>query len=158
DERTHCEQLCLSGFQAGLSWEIVLKKRDFLRAAFADFDPELVAGFDEARADDIIEDPRGIRNRRKVRSAINNARRVLEIRRIHGSFAAYVFQNLGGKIRTGDWTRWEDVPASTDESQALSDLLRKAGFTFFGPTIAYAYMQSVGLVNDHIVTCFKRQS
>jgi len=156
DERTHFEQLCLSGFQAGLSWEIVLKKREFLREAFAGFAPEKVAAFDDACAENIIGDPRGIRNRRKVHSAINNARRVLEIGRIHGSFAEYVFDNIGGTIKVGAWSRWEDVPSSTDESTALSSLLRKAGFTFFGPTIAYAYMQSVGFVNDHIKDCFKR--
>ncbi len=158
DEKTHFEQLCLSGFQAGLSWEIVLRKREFLREAFAGFDPSRVAVFDDACAEKIIGDSRGIRNRRKVHSVINNARRVLEIRHAHGSFAGYVFKSIGRTIRVGAWPCWEDIPPSTDESKTLSDLLRNAGFTFFGPTIAYAYMQSVGFVNDHIVTCFRRRS
>jgi len=158
DERTHFEQLCLSGFQAGLSWEIVLRKRDFLRDAFAGFMPEEVAAFDDDRVERIVRDPRGIRNRRKVHSVINNAKRLLEIKDEHSSFPEYVFEGIGGTIKVGAWTCWEDVPSSTNESKALSGLLRKAGFTFFGPTIAYAYMQSVGFVNDHIVTCFKRRS
>ncbi len=158
DERTHFEQLCLSGLQAGLSWEIILKKRDFLRNAFAGFVPEEVVAFGDDRAGRIIRDPRGIRNRRKVQSVINNAKRVLEIKESHQSFPEHVFDVIGGRIRTANWICWEDVPSWTRESQTLSDLLRKAGFTFFGPTIAYAYMQSVGFVNDHIVTCFRRDS
>ena len=158
DERTHFEQLCLSGLQAGLSWEIILQKRDFLRDAFAGFAPEQVAAFDDDRVERIIRDPRGIRNRRKVYSVINNARRLLEIKDEHSSFPEYVFEGTGGTVRTSNCASWKEVPSSTRESQALSNLLRGAGFTFFGPTIAYAYMQSVGFVNDHIVTCFKRRS
>ena len=156
DEVSHFEQICLSGFQAGLSWEIVLKKRAFLREIFAGFVPEKVGGFDESMIACIVRDLRGIRNIRKVRSAVNNARVFLELTGNHGSFPEFVLDFLGGAVRTSHHRSWKEVPSSTAESEALSELLRGRGFTFFGPTIAYAYLQSVGFVNDHIVSCFRR--
>ncbi|RLC45301.1 MAG: DNA-3-methyladenine glycosylase I [Candidatus Coatesbacteria bacterium] len=156
DEVLHFEQICLSGFQAGLSWEIVLKKRAFLREAFAGFVPEKVARFDESMIARIARDARGIRNVRKVRSVVNNARAFLELTSNHGSFPEFVLDFLGGAVRTSHHRSWSEVPSSTAESEALSKLLRGHGFTFFGPTIAYAYLQSVGFVNDHIISCFRR--
>jgi DNA-3-methyladenine glycosylase I len=155
DDRALFEFLVLEGAQAGLSWTTILRKRDDYRDAFAGFDPAAVARFDERRATELLMNPGIVRNRLKVESTIANARAFLELQERHGSFDAYVWQFVGGHpIRN----RWEDlsaIPAETAESKKLSRELKKQGFRFVGPTICYAFMQAVGLVNDHTVDCFR---
>jgi DNA-3-methyladenine glycosylase I len=155
DDHTLFEFLVLEGAQAGLSWTTILRKRDNYRDAFAGFDPAAVARFDERKAAELLMNPGIVRNRLKVESTIANARAFLELQERHGSFDAYVWQFVGGgPIRN----RWEDlsaIPAETAESKKLSRELKKQGFRFVGPTICYAFMQAVGLVNDHTVDCFR---
>ncbi len=157
DDRKHFEMLTLEGAQAGLSWETVLRKRENYRRAFADFDPVKVARFTEARLAKLIEDPGIVRNRLKVAGTVRNARAFVAIQKEFGSFDAYVWRFTGGKtIRRKPKTR-ADVPAKTVESDALSKDLAKRGFTFVGSTIIYAYMQAIGMVNDHTVDCFRHK-
>jgi DNA-3-methyladenine glycosylase I len=157
DDRKHFEFLMLEGAQAGLSWETVLKKREGYRAAFAGFDPDLVAQFDDARVEEILMNPGVIRNRLKVQSAVINARQFLAVQNECGSFDAYIWSFVDGKtIQRGPATI-HDIPATSAESDALSKDLKKRGFKFVGSTIVYAHMQAAGLVNDHTVDCFRRK-
>lgn len=155
DDRRHFEFLVLEGAQAGLSWETILRKREGYRRAFAGFDPEAVAAFGEADVSRLLADPGIVRNRLKVASAIDNARAFLEVQRQHGSFDAFVWSFLGGAPIRNAWTSLREVPALTPVSSALSKELKRRGFRFIGPTVVYAYMQACGLVDDHLVSCFR---
>jgi DNA-3-methyladenine glycosylase I len=157
DDRRFFEFLVLEGAQAGLSWETILKKRPAYRAAFARFDPVAVARFTAARRARLLRDPGIVRNRLKVESAVTNARAFLAVQKEFGSFDAYVWRAVGGKTKRNRWTRGARIPARTPESDALSKDLRKRGFRFVGSTICYAFMQAVGLVNDHAVGCAWRE-
>jgi len=149
------ELLTLEGAQAGLSWSIVLKKRPTYRLAFADFDPVRVAGFTPARVERLMSDPGIVRHRQKVESAVSNAKAFLKVQKEFGSFERYVWQFVGGVPRTEHRRALGSVPARTPESDALSKDLKRRGFKFVGSTICYAFMQAVGMVNDHVVTCFR---
>ncbi len=157
DDRTLFEFLTLEGAQAGLSWETILNKRQAYRRAFADFDPARVARFTPEKLERLLENPGIVRNRLKVASAVGNARAFLAVQKEFGSFDAYVWSLVGGEPRVNRWKTFRQVPARTPESDALSrDLLRR-GFKFVGSTICYAFMQAVGLVNDHTIDCFRRR-
>ena len=155
DDRRHFEFLVLEGAQAGLSWEIVLRKREGYRRAFARFDPKKVARFDDARVEALLGDAGIIRNRLKIRSAIRNARLFLDIQREFGSFDAYL-RGFGRRRRARAPRTIADLPARTPESELLSKDLVRRGFTFVGPVVMYSHLQAVGVVNDHLVGCFRR--
>lgn len=157
DDRRLFELLNLEGAQAGLAWITILRKRDGYRRAFDDWDPARIAAFgpdDEAR---LLADPGIVRNRAKVRAAIGNARAYLRLADAPGAFDRYLWSFVNGLPIQNRWSSMADVPAETDISRALSRDLRQHGFSFIGPTIAYAFMQSAGLVNDHLVDCFRRK-
>jgi DNA-3-methyladenine glycosylase I len=149
------ELLTLEGAQAGLSWSTILRKRDGYRQAFAGFDAQNVARFGEADVERLLGDPGIVRNRAKIESTIANAKAFLDVEAERGDFASYVWEFVGGEPIVGRWRTLADVPAETEESRALSKDLKRRGFRFVGPTICYAFMQSVGLVNDHVVDCFR---
>ncbi|MBX7236159.1 MAG: DNA-3-methyladenine glycosylase I [Caldilineales bacterium] len=155
DDRLLFEMLILEGAQAGLSWSTILKKRDGYRAAFAGFDPALVAGFDEANVADLLANPGIVRNRAKIAAAIGNACAFLAVQTEFGSFDAYIWRFVDGRVKQNAWAGLADIPAETAASQAMSKDLSKRGFRFVGPTICYAFMQAVGMVNDHVVICFR---
>ena len=149
------EMLILEGAQAGLNWLTILKKRDSYRAAFDQFDPEKVARYDAAQVAALLANPGIIRNRLKVNAAITNARGFLTVQQEFGSFDAYIWRFVGGQPMVNAWTDLAQIPAQTTEAEAMSKDLKKRGFSFVGPTICYAFMQACGLVNDHIVGCFR---
>jgi DNA-3-methyladenine glycosylase I len=155
DDRRLFEFLVLEGAQAGLSWMTILKKRDNYQRAFEGFDPARVARFDEVKVGDLLQDPGIVRNRGKIEAAIANAQALLEVQSESGSFDAYVWQFVGGRPIQNRWKSLSELPAQPAESQALSKDLKKRGFRFVGPTICYAFMQAVGLVNDHVTDCFR---
>jgi len=155
DDRALFEFLILEGAQAGLSWSTILKKRPAYRAAFHRFDPRKVARYNEANIAALLANPGIVRNRLKVAAAVRNARAFLAVQKEFGSFDRYVWQFVGGQPRQNRWRRPGDVPARTAESDAMSKDLVKRGFTFVGSTICYAFMQAVGMVNDHAVACFR---
>lgn len=155
DDRVLFEFLLLEGAQAGLSWRTVLAKREHYRRAFAGFDPARVARFGEARCAALLADPGIVRNRLKVASAVTNARAFLSLQAAHGSFDAWLWGFVDGRPLQNAWTRADQVPASTPLSAALSKALSGAGFRFVGSTIVYAFMQAVGMVNDHTTDCFR---
>lgn len=155
DDQKHYEFLVLEGAQAGLSWSTIIKKREGYRKAFANFDYKKVALFDETKIEKLLQNPGIIRNRLKVKSAVTNAQRFLEVQKEFGSFDAYIWQFVGGKPIVNKWKKMGEVPASTKESDALSQDLKKRGFKFVGTTIIYAHMQACGLVNDHTTDCFR---
>jgi DNA-3-methyladenine glycosylase I len=154
DDRVFFEFITLEGAQAGLSWETILNKRDAYRTAFAEFDPTKVARFTPARIEKLLLNPGIVRNRLKVESTVSNARAFLDVQREFGSFDAYVWRFVGGRPMVNR-RRGRDVPARTAESDALSKDLLKRGFRFVGSTICYAFMQAVGMVDDHAVDCFR---
>jgi DNA-3-methyladenine glycosylase I len=156
DDRALFEFLILEGAQAGLSWETVLKKRDNYRRAFDGFDAERVARYDQAKIGRLLADPGIIRNRLKIAAAIQNARAFLAVQKEFGSFDRYVWQFVGGKPKKNKFRALKEIPARTSVSDALSQDLARRGFKFVGPTICYAFMQAVGMVNDHTVDCFRR--
>jgi len=156
DDLVLFEFITLEGAQAGLSWETILSKREGYREAFADFDPAKVARFTPARVERLLQDPGIVRNRLKVDSTVTNAKAFLAVQREFGSFDAYVWKFVGGAPLVSRRRTMKDVPARTPESDALSRELSKRGFRFVGSTICYAFMQAVGLVNDHLVDCFRR--
>jgi len=158
DDRKQFEFLTLETAQAGLSWLVVLRKREAYRRAFADFDPEKVARFTEKRIKRLVADSGIIRNRLKILAAVNNARRFLAVQEEFGSFDNYVWRFVEGRPIQNRFRRMQDVPATSKESDALSRDLRQRGFRFVGSTIVYAHMQAVGMVNDHLVTCFRHQA
>ena len=155
DDRIHFEFLVLEGAQAGLSWSTILRKRQGYRSAFAAFDPARVARFTGQRVERLMQDPRIVRNRLKIESTVDNARAFLRVQKEHGSFDDYVWRFVGGVPIQNERHSSRDVPARTAESDALSKDLRSRGFRFVGSTICYAYMQAVGMVNDHTVDCFR---
>lgn len=157
NDRTHFEFLILEGAQAGLSWATVLKKRDGYRKSFAGFDPEKVALFDEEKIQELLQFEGIIRNKLKVRSAVTNAQKFLEVQKEFGSFDNYIWQFVDGKPIVNNWENMSEVPATSPESDALSKDLKKRGFKFVGSTIMYAHMQACGLVNDHTLDCFCRK-
>jgi DNA-3-methyladenine glycosylase I len=155
DDPTHFEFLVLEGAQAGLSWLTVLKKREAYRRHFAEFDPEQVARFTPKRVEKILLDPGIIRNRAKVESAVRNAQHFLKVQEEFGSFDAYMWEFVGGTPKVNKWRRLEQLPATTPISDSLSADLRTRGFRFVGPTVCYSHLQAAGLVNDHLVSCFR---
>lgn len=157
DDRTLFEFLVLEGAQAGLSWSTVLRKREAYRAAFDGFEPAHVAAYDEAKCQALLGDVGIIRNGLKIRAAVRNARAVLDVQRRHGSFAAYIWRFVGGRPLQPRRATMADVPATAPEAEAMSQELKRLGFTFVGSTICYAFMQAVGMVNDHTVNCFRWQ-
>jgi DNA-3-methyladenine glycosylase I len=155
DDRRLFEFLILEGAQAGLSWSTILRKRDAYRRAFDAFDPEKVSRFDARRVRTLLTDEGIVRNRLKIESAVRNARAFLSVRATFGSFDAYVWQFVDGKTVRNAWKSQAQVPASTPQSDALSKDLKARSFSFVGSTICYAFMQAVGMVNDHVVGCFR---
>lgn len=155
DDIIHFEFLILEGAQAGLSWSTVLKKREGYRKNFAGFDPSKVAKFSQRKIEKILEDPGIIRNKLKVAAAVNNAKRFLEVQKEFGSFDNYIWQFVGGKPIINKRKSLSEVPATTPQSDALSKDLIKRGFKFVGSTVMYAHMQACGLVNDHLVKCWR---
>ena len=152
------EMLVLEGAQAGLAWITILRKRARYRQVFAGFDPRKVARFTSARVETLLGDPGIVRNRAKVLGAVRSARAFLEVASEHGSFDRYVWAFVGGRPIRNAWRTLREVPAETEESRALSRDLKRRGFAFVGPTICYAFMQAVGMVDDHLVTCFRRRA
>lgn len=155
DDHLLFEFLILEGMQAGLSWAIILKKRDNFRRAFDGFDPQRVAQYGDEKVAALLADPGIVRNRLKISAAIRNARSFLEIQSEYGSFDAYIWQFVGGKPKVNAWRNLTEIPASTPESDAMSKDLARRGFKFVGSTICYAFMQAVGMVNDHTVDCYR---
>jgi DNA-3-methyladenine glycosylase I len=155
DDRVHFEFLILEGAQAGLSWSMILKKREGYRKAFASFDPVKVSKFTPARVEKLLQNPGIVRNRLKVNAAVNNAKRFIEVQKEFGSFDKYIWGFVNNKSIVNKWEKHTQAPATTKESDALSKDLIKRGFKFVGSTVIYAHMQACGLVNDHIVNCWK---
>lgn len=155
DDRLLFEFLILEGAQAGLSWITILRKREAYRRAFCGFDPEIVAAFDGEKISSLLADAGIVRNRLKIRAAVTNARAFLAVQREFGSFDRYVWAFVGGRQVQNSWSSVKGVPARTEVSDAMSRDLKKRGFTFVGNTICYAFMQAVGMVNDHTTDCFR---
>jgi DNA-3-methyladenine glycosylase I len=155
DDRRLFEFMTLEGAQAGLSWMTILRRREAYRAAFADFDPVRIARFDRRKLDSLMRNAAIIRNRRKIEGTIQNAKAYLALRESGSTLSDFMWKFVGGKPIVNRRTSLSQIPASTPESDAMSKAMKKAGFTFFGTTICYAHMQAVGMVNDHIVTCFR---
>lgn len=149
------EFLCLEGAQAGLSWSTVLNKREAYRLAFDQFDPNLVAAYGESKIQDLLQNKGIIRNKLKVRAFVTNARQFLKVRSEFGSFDTYIWQFTNHRTIQNQWESLDQIPATSAESEAMSKDMRKRGFTFVGPTICYALMQAIGMVNDHTVDCFR---
>ena len=158
DDRRLFEMLVLEGAQAGLSWITILRKRERYREDFEGFDARRVARFTPSRVDRLLADPGIVRNRQKIESAVNNARRALDVAAAFGSFDAYIWQFTGGRPIVNARETMADVPALTPESTAMSRDLAARGFRFVGPTICYAFMQATGMVNDHLVSCFRHKA
>ena len=157
DDQHLFEMLILEGAQAGLSWSTILNKRENYRKAFDGFDPQRIARYDRRKTQQLLRDPGIVRNKLKVASAVGNAKAFLQVQKEFGSFDRYIWQFIGGKPRVNALKSFKDVQASTPESDAMSKDLKKRGFKFVGSTICYAFMQAVGMVNDHVVTCFRYQ-
>lgn len=155
DDRTLFEFLVLEGAQAGLSWRTILRKRDNFRRAFDGFEPKKVARYDGMKVKQLIGDPGIIRNRLKIESAIKNAKAFLDVQEEFGSFDSYIWRFVGGRTKVNHWRTLREIPATTSESQAMSKDLLGRGFRFVGPTICYAHMQATGMVNDHLIECFR---
>jgi len=155
DDRHLFEMLILEGAQAGLSWSTILKKRDGYRRAYHGFDPQRVARYTKKSVERLLGDPGIVRNRLKVEASIQNAKAFLEVQEESGSFSKFAWAFVGGKPVVNHWRSLRDIPAETPESREMSKALKKRGFKFVGPTICYAFMQSVGMVNDHVVDCFR---
>jgi DNA-3-methyladenine glycosylase I len=157
DDRKLFEMLILEGVQAGLSWSLILKKRAGYLQAFDGFDAQKIAQYDDRKVQELLANPEIVRNRLKIQAAIRNARAFLVLQSQYGSFDAFLWQFVDGQPRQNAWQTLQDIPASTRESDAMSKELKRQGFTFVGTTICYAFMQAVGMVNDHIVECFRWQ-
>ena len=155
DDQTLFEFLMLEGAQAGLSWETILKKREGYREAFDQFDAEKIAKYSDDKIESLLQNPNIVRNRLKVKSAILNAQLFLEVQKEYGSFDTYIWQFTGGKTIQNRFKKMSELPANTLESDAMSKNLKKRGFKFIGTTICYAFMQATGMVNDHVVSCFR---
>jgi len=157
DDRLLFEFLVLEGMQAGLSWITVLKKRENFRKAFDSFNAEKIACYNEKKVRELLQDPGIIRHRGKIASAVENAKLFLKIKKEYGSFDTFVWKLAGGKRKINYWKTIEEIPASTSEAEKMSGEFKKLGFSFVGPTICYAFMQAVGMVNDHITGCFRHK-
>jgi DNA-3-methyladenine glycosylase I len=157
DDRTLFEFLILEGAQAGLSWNTILSKRENYRKALDGFEPERVARYDRRKVQQLLRDPGIVRNKLKIASTVDNAKAFLRVQKEFGSFDHYIWQFVGGKPRVNSPKSLKQVPPRTDQSDAMSKDLKRRGFNFVGSTICYAFMQAVGLVNDHVVTCFRYQ-
>lgn len=157
DDKKHFECLTLESAQAGLSWITILRKRENYRAAYADFEVEAVASFDEGDVERLMNDAGIVRNRRKIEASINNAQRFIEIQREFGSFDHYIWSFVDGEPIVNDWESVDEIPAATPLSTALSKDLKKRGFKFLGPTTVYAHLQATGLVDDHLLQCHVRK-
>ena len=155
DDRHLFEFLILEGAQAGLSWDTILQKRENYRAALDGFDPKIISRYDRRKQQRLLKNPGIVRNRLKIASTVQNARVFLEIQKEFGSFDRYIWQFVGGKPIVNKWRSGERIPASTTQSDAMSKDLKKRGFNFVGSTICYAFMQAVGMVNDHAADCFR---
>jgi DNA-3-methyladenine glycosylase I len=155
DDRTLFEFLLLDSFQAGLSWAVILRKRAAFRAAFADFDPTRVGSFSDADVERLLADAGIVRNRQKILAAISNAAAFLEVQEEFGSFDRFIWRFVGGRPIQNRWRALRNIPPATAESEEMSCDLKRRGFRFVGPTICYAFMQGAGLVNDHVVDCFR---
>jgi len=155
DERELFEMLILEGAQAGLSWSTILNKRENYRQVFDDFNPSIVVGYDDAKVSALLADPGIVRNRLKVESAIRNAKAFLEVQEEFGSFNTFIWGFVNGEPIINSWKVMSEIPAKTPESEAMNKELKQRGFNFVGPTICYAFMQSIGMVNDHVVDCFR---
>lgn len=155
DDRVQFEFLILEGAQAGLSWSTILNKREGYRKAFADFDPVKVARFTDKRVEKLLTDPSIVRNRLKVNSAVSNAKALLKVQKEFGTFCEYIWGFVGGTPMQTNFTKDGEIPATSPESYALSMDLKKRGFKFVGSTIIYAHMQATGMVNDHVIGCFR---
>lgn len=154
DDQTHYEFLVLESFQSGLSWKTILNKRDNFRKAFAEFDYEKVAKFTEDKVEELLQDKGIVRNQLKIRAAINNAQRFLEIREEFGTFDNYIWSFTDHKVIKGRWREISEVPATTDLSDKIAKDLKNRGFKFLGSTTIYAYLQATGIINDHTIDCF----
>jgi DNA-3-methyladenine glycosylase I len=154
DDRVHFEFLVLESAQAGLSWITILRKRSAYRSAYDGFDPAIVADYDEAKIQSLLGDAGIVRNRRKIRASVNNAKHFLEVQREYGSFDSYIWNWVEGTSLAAGWREMKDMPATTPLSDRVSADMKKRGFTFIGSTIIYSYLQAVGVVNDHIGACF----
>jgi len=157
DDRKHFEFLVLEGAQAGLSWSTILKRREGYRRAFSDFDPEKIARYSEKRIEELLLDASIIRNRQKIEATVRNARHFLEVQEEFGSFDAYAWRFVDGRPLDARRKRTKDIPATSGESDAFSKDLKSRGFSFVGSTVIYAHMQAVGMVNDHLVDCFRHR-
>ena len=155
NDRKHFEVLVLSGAQAGLSWSLVLKKREGYRRSFDKFDPEKVARYSERQIQKLESDPAIIRNRMKIEAAVRNARALLKIQEEFRDFDSYCWRFVDGRPKLSHWKAARQIPATSPESEAFSKDLKDRGFSFVGPTVVYAYMQAIGMVNDHVVECFR---
>ena len=155
DDRTLFEFLILEGAQAGLSWETILNKRENYRASFDNFDAQLVARYDRRKLAQLLKNPGIVRNRLKIASAVRNAQAFLRLQNEFGTFNRYIWQFVGGRPQINSWKSRDRLPARTAASDAMSKDLKKRGFNFVGSTICYAFMQAVGMVNDHVLTCFR---
>lgn len=158
NDRKLFEFLVLDGMQSGLSWKVVLNKRVSFRKAFDNFNPKKISAYGIKDVNRLLSDKGIIRNRRKIESVINNAERFLETKIEYGTFDSYVWSFVNYKTKKNRFRKWDDVPAVSNESRAMSDDMKKKGFTFVGPTVCYAFMQTVGMVNDHVIGCFRRNS
>jgi DNA-3-methyladenine glycosylase I len=157
DDRKLFEMLILEGVQAGLSWSLILKKREGYLQAFDGFDAHKIAQYDDRKVQELLANPEIVRNRLKIQAAIQNARAFLELQSQYGSFDTFLWRFVGGQPIQNAWQILQEIPASTRESDAVSKELKRHGFTFVGTTICYAFMQAVGMVNDHTVECFRWQ-
>ncbi|SHG10100.1 DNA-3-methyladenine glycosylase I [Ornithinibacillus halophilus] len=154
DDHKLFEMLILEGAQAGLSWITILRRRENYRRAFDDFDPKIISHYDDKKISSLLQNDGIIRNKRKVHSAINNAKCFLKVQEEYGTFDQYIWSFVDGAPILNDWQNHQDVPATTPESEKMSKELKKRGFSFVGPTICYAFMQATGMVNDHTKDCF----
>lgn len=155
DDKNLFEMLILEGAQAGLSWITILKKREYYKEAFDDFDYELIVTYDEGKIEELLANKNIIRNKLKINAAISNAKAFIKVQKEFGSFDKYIWQFVNGSTITNKWSRIEDVPTQTKESEVMSKDLKKRGFKFIGPVICYSFMQAVGMVNDHTIDCFR---
>ena len=155
DDQTLFEFIILEGAQAGLSWSTILNKREGYRRLYDGFDPQIVAGYDEGKRAELLSDPAVVRNRAKVAASIGNAQAFLEVRAEFGTFSDYIWAFTDGQPIQNAWKTLSEIPAKTDLAETISKDLKKRGFKFVGPTIIYAHMQATGMVNDHLVSCFR---
>jgi DNA-3-methyladenine glycosylase I len=155
DDNKLFEFIILDAFQAGLSWSIILKKRESFRDAFDNFNPEIIANYNPKKIEELINNPGIIRNKLKINATIENAKQFLKIQKDFGSFAQYIWQFTNGKTIVNKWKDLREMPAKSPESDEMSKQLKKIGFKFVGSTICYAFMQAAGMVNDHLVSCFR---